>query len=286
LGPIQVWLNDVLMPGYFDINSIDPLSVVSVELYEDANQGAGAIRITTTLGLPESDPRFGRNLKEVKIKAFKENNNYPSSVLGGPGNADQVIHRSDMSQGGDLSDQLDGRLTGGVKMVGRPGAKGPVLFNRPLLVVIDGAIINPRGELVNLDEHITLSTVETVEILRSGNASIYGMSGGNGVMVITTRTGANADPKDISSIGILPITVQGFYKAREFYSPKYEASMPVTQHDLRSTIYWAPELVTGKDGNASIDFYNADGKGNYRVVVEGVDEKGNIGRSVYRYKVE
>jgi len=228
----------------------------------------------------------GRTLKEVKIKAFKEDNNYPSSVLGGPGNADQVIHRSDMSGGGDLSDQLDGRLTGGVRMVGRPGAKGPALFNRAMLVVIDGAIINPRGELVNIDEHVTLSTVETVEILRSGNASIYGMSGGNGVMVITTRRGTGLELKDIASVGILPIAIQGFYKAREFYSPKYDASMPVNHPDLRSTIFWSPELVTDRDGNASVGFYNADARGSYRIVIEGVDEKGNIGRQVLSYKVE
>jgi hypothetical protein len=55
---------------------------------------------------------------------------------------------------------------------------------------------------------------------------------------------------------------------------------------LRSTILWKPELVTGKDGNASFEFYNADGTGSYRIVVEGIDDKGNIGRQVYRYKVE
>jgi len=60
----------------------------------------------------------------------------------------------------------------------------------------------------------------------------------------------------------------------------------LNRKDLRSTIYWQPELVTDKDGNASISFYNADGICNYRVVVEGMDEKGNIGRKVYRYQVE
>jgi len=35
-----------------------------------------------------------------------------------------------------------------------------------------------------------------------------------------------------------------------------------------------------------LEFYNADGQGSYRIVIEGMDEKGNIGRQVYRYKVE
>ncbi len=86
--------------------------------------------------------------------------------------------------------------------------------------------------------------------------------------------------------GILPINVQGNYKAREFYSPKYESNITTPQPDLRSIIYWQPELTTDKDGYASFNYYNADGKANYRVVIEGIDEKGNIGRQVYRYKVE
>ena len=80
--------------------------------------------------------------------------------------------------------------------------------------------------------------------------------------------------------------MQGYHKAREFYSPKYESNITNTLPDLRSTIYWNPEIQTDKDGNASFTYYNADGKGNYRVVIEGIDEKGNLGRQIYRYKVE
>jgi hypothetical protein len=110
------------------------------------------------------------------------------------------------------------------------------------------------------------------------------MEGGHGVIVITTKQGKGLDPKDIASIGILPITVQGFYKARQFYSPKYD--VPSARKDLRSTIYWQPELTTDKDGNAPFSFYNADGTGNYRVIIEGIDEKGNVGRQAFRYKVQ
>jgi hypothetical protein len=213
----------------------------------------------------------GRMLNEVKIKSFKDDNNYPSSNLGGPGNADQVIHRKDIENlGGQLTDRLAGRLHGG----GLRGGYG--------LVIVDGARM-PIGYDIN---NINANDVETVEYLYSGLAAIYGMGAGHGVIVITTRQGANSQAKDIQSVGILPITVQGFYKAREFYAPKYETSIINTHPDLRSTIFWAPELVTDKDGKASFDFHNADGKGNYRVIIEGIDEKGNIGRQVYRYKVE
>ncbi len=77
----------------------------------------------------------------------------------------------------------------------------------------------------------------------------------------------------------------GYSKEREFYSPKYLPNAPISSTDLRTTIYWNPKVITDASGNFSFDFFNADGKGSYRAVVEGFDKNGNIGRAVYRYKV-
>jgi len=234
----------------------------------------------------------GIMLKEVKIKDKKLDDQYNTQSLAGAGNADQVMHANEIERvEGALSTSLDGRLHG-VTFVRQPdGQKVPVLtinimdampFNppTPMLVVVDGV----EGTDIN---GLQASDIETVEVLKYANATIYGMNGGAGVLIITTKHGGGRDIRDIASIGILPIAPMGFYKAREFYSPKYEnTSMAGKWHDYRSTIYWQPELTTGKDGSASFGFYNADGKGTYRVVIEGIDDKGNLGRQVYMYKVE
>jgi TonB-dependent SusC/RagA subfamily outer membrane receptor len=152
-----------------------------------------------------------------------------------------------------------------------------------MVLIVDGAQIDQQTFNIN---DIPSTEVETIEVLRFASASIYGMGGGNGVLIITTKRGGT-DPKNITSIGVLPIAPIGFYKAREFYSPKYDNTTSITrQRDLRSTIFWKPEIVTDKGGNASFEYYNADGAGTYKMVVEGIDDKGNIGRQVYRYKVE
>jgi uncharacterized protein YfaS (alpha-2-macroglobulin family) len=86
---------------------------------------------------------------------------------------------------------------------------------------------------------------------------------------------------------IVAFAPKGYYKAREFYSPRYDD--PKTNNpmaDLRSTIYWNPNVATDKDGKASFEYFNADNKGSYRVVIEGIDGNGNLGRQVYRYRVE
>jgi hypothetical protein len=210
----------------------------------------------------------GRILKEVKIKAVKRYDDYRSSNLAGPGHADIVVHAEQMeNMGGFLTDVL--RNFHGLPLNG--------------VIVVDGIKMFPGFDLNSIPAH----DVETVEGLKyTASAAIYGMDAGHrGVLIITTKRGG-WDPKDIASYGILPITVNGFHKAREFYSPKYEHPEVTNRKDPRSTIYWKPEIVTDKDGNASFEYYNADGTGTYRVVIEGIDDKGDIGRQVYRYKVE
>jgi hypothetical protein len=112
------------------------------------------------------------------------------------------------------------------------------------------------------------------------------MGGGNGVMVITTKQGAGTTAKDIISRGVLPLTVTGFYKAREFYAPRYDYIDNRTRPDLRSTIHWLPEITTDKDGNASFDFYNADSIGQYQVIIEGITNDGNAGAAKFAYEVK
>ena len=218
-------------------------------------------------------------LKEVNIKDRKIDDDYRTLSLAGAGHADQVMHADEIERiEGPLATSLNGRLNG-IIFIGKFGHQIPYFHFGKMLVVVDGV---EGGDFSVLNA----SDVETVEVLKYASASIYGMTGGHGVLVITTKQGGR-DSKDIASIGVLPVTVTGFYKAREFYSPKYDISSPANSGtDLRSTIYWKPELVTDKDGNASFEYYNADGTGSYRVVIEGIDENGDLGRQVYRYRVE
>ncbi|NCD71321.1 TonB-dependent receptor plug domain-containing protein [Mucilaginibacter sp. R11] len=216
----------------------------------------------------------GRMLKEVKIRAIRNSNNYRSSSPTGPGHADQVIHMDDVKTVGFLGTVLQGRL------VGLEITDDMVLFfKKPMAIYLDG--VEFAGSL----KDIPTETIETVEVFKFASASIYGMNGGNGVIALTSWQGKGRQAKDIVARGVLPITVPGFYKAREFYAPKYEAKSS-TIPDLRSTIYWQPELTTDAKGNASFNYYNADGTGTYRVIVEGIDEAGHIGRAVYRYAVK
>jgi len=92
-------------------------------------------------------------------------------------------------------------------------------------------------------------------------------------VVVKTRSGhgLNAVPS-YGTYAYRPLPMQ---LPKQFYSPKYNVKN--IQPDLRSTIHWEPNLITGKNGNASLSFYAADQPGTYTVVVEGTDMQGHFG---------
>jgi hypothetical protein len=237
-------------------------------------------------------PGKGKMLKPVILTGIKRDDQYRTQSLAGAGFADQVMHADQIEQiGGQLSTTLAGRLRGvgflnGIPYLTFPPSTNSILSGTfsPMLVIVDGAEM-PLGDAFNIDD-IPSTQVETVEVLNYASASIYGMKGAGGVLIITTKQG-EVRGRGVSSIGVLPIAPMGFYKARTFYSPKYDhTNLHSKPPDLRSTIYWNPEIQTGKDGKASFDYFNGDGTGTYKVTIEGIDTNGNIGRLVYRYKVE
>lgn len=138
------------------------------------------------------------------------------------------------------------------------------------------------------------SDVEGIEIFfRDELGTVSRTYQNNGTVSIYTKKVEKAPRMSLSEIesllpksNIIDLTPLGYVKERKFYTPKYDTPDRRAVNDIRTTVYWNPEVATGEDGTAALEYYNADGKGNYRVVVEGVDENGNIGRKVYRYTVD
>ncbi|GAB2703695.1 TonB-dependent receptor plug domain-containing protein [Mucilaginibacter koreensis] len=243
----------------------------------------------------DNDVKYGLNghtilLKEVVIREKKAPILQHSANLNGAGNADQVIKSDVFDQLGCVTiDQcLQGRLVGVIFRNGVPYSTRSIGLsgNRPMQIIIDGTYVS-SDFLLSLNPH----DVSSVEVLRSGgNTAIYGSRGGNGVIIINTKRGDEYTASTYAqySPGVTTYMPKGFYVAREFYKPVYAG--PKATHsiaaDLRTTIHWEHNLVTDNDGNLSFDFFNADSKGTYRVVIEGIDADGNLGRQVYRYKVE
>ncbi len=227
-------------------------------------------------------------LDEVKIVAEKQEVKN-SANLNGAGNADAIITGDKLSHCTfDLSECLQGMVTGLLMREGIPylsrNLNSSFMLPTHMLIVVDGMDVDP--DYLSL---INPTDVESIEVLKSAiNTSIYGTKGVGGVLIITMKQGEyTLRSSNTYTPGIIKFTPKGFYKTREFYSPNYDdPKTGITAPDLRTTIYWNPQVITDAGGKASVGFFNADGPGNYKVVVEGINEQGHIGRSIYRYKVK
>ena len=268
--------------------AIDPANAIDAEYNSNAdilaslqnNQKAGVVTAS-------SDSRV--YLKDDRIVGPKKATSYRSSSLGGPGHADQVINGDSFVDAPSLVTALNGIARGVDFLDGVPYLRSGNVFSasggstHPMLIVVDGVIGGAGSAGIDV---IPPRTVETVEILKENNATIYGVRGGGGVMVITTRQnlGSTLVSKEMSP-GVYSFTPAGFYKAKEFYSPQYNVADASKAPDNRTTIYWNPNVVTDSGGNGAVSFFNADGTGTYRVVIEGIDVNGNLGRQVFKYRV-
>jgi len=57
-----------------------------------------------------------------------------------------------------------------------------------------------------------------------------------------------------------------------FILPDYDKD-PSNEPELRSTIYWGPNLNTEKDGKVTFEFFTSDIKGDFTIMVQGIDAK-------------
>ena len=130
---------------------------------------------------------------------------------------------------------------------------------------------------LNVLAYYPASEAESIEVLKGGQAAIFGSRGSAGVIAVYTRRG---NPQyNIASEpapGVLALRLPGYYCGREFYVPRYD--LPATKReypDLRqATLYWNPSVRTNAAGEADLTFFTSDAKGSFRFSAEGVSGAG------------
>lgn len=159
----------------------------------------------------------------------------------------------------------------------------------PIEVYVNGMPVD-----VNYLTSLDANGIESIEVFNNdGLSGINRRSNTLGVLVVNLKeiksTPLSKDQiKDLfPPANVLTYKPKGYSVERHFYTPKYTGPRTPTQpEDLRTTVYWNPVVNTNKEGKAALEYFNADGKGTYKVVIEGLDIDGNIGRGIYRYQVK
>nr|WP_068887457.1 hypothetical protein [Pedobacter panaciterrae] len=243
-------------------------------------------------------PDRGQRLREVEISAKKmRTDNYATqgSLVIAEGHADQMYIIENAEKCVNLAVCLEGRLQG-VRFQEYEMDNNEIVplyphyYNslsnlwQPIQVILDGRNLDIREAAdIFTSNLIDATEVVKVEIVRKNKALMSSLNG-NDQMALLITTKKTRKPQ--YNPGIVNFSPRGFSKARQFYSPRYDRPGVENQvPDFRSTVYWNPNVRTFDSGKTTFDFFNADGPGDYKVVVEGINAAGELGRQVYRYNV-
>ncbi|MCO5936926.1 TonB-dependent receptor plug domain-containing protein [Mucilaginibacter sp. RB4R14] len=220
------------------------------------------------------------NVKDSRISRNEANNTVKGSSKLGSGQADFVLKADRFTPYTTILQAFYGLpgiivKQGGIYRIGRTISLSNAEVE-PMVILLDGSQIN-----LDLLDTLPPSDVEGVEILTSGsNTALYGSQGYWGVILVTTKKGPShrlAEPKSYLD----RITLSGYSTQREFYAPVYDADDNKNKADLRSTIYWQPNVITNERGNAEVSFYTADKAGTYNIITEGLNTNGKLARKTF-----
>ena len=146
----------------------------------------------------------------------------------------------------------------------------------PLLapfVMVDGVPVNDHDAILKLNP----ADLEKINIVNCRYFISYVSL--EGIIDLKTIKG------NLSSTGLSrPMFRQEFdapLSGSDFYSPVYDTEEKKNNRipDFRNTLFWNPDLRTGRNGEANLDFYASDEPGDYLVIVEGFTSEGRFVRA-------
>jgi hypothetical protein len=227
-------------------------------------------------------------LKEVIIKdkkIVKESKN-----LNGPGEADFAMDEADMEKAGKTT--LGDILRANVKGFSERGGRYYVVQGSILILVIDGIAVHkdippgvtPKQHYDSSLDYFTAEDLKGIEVMQPGRYGgryfqefMHPLQKPFDFCFIEVTTRAGKGPFYKSTPGVYVYKPLPFIIPNQFYEPKYTAvKIKNALPDIRSTIFWRPNIVTGKDGKAQVSFYTADKPGTYTLLMEGGDMQGGI----------
>lgn len=131
---------------------------------------------------------------------------------------------------------------------------------------------------VSMISSLPITDIAMVKVFRPPFMGGAG-GGAGGAIAIYTRRGGD-QPRDESVRGFELYKKMGYNVVRTFYSPDYSVKKALHElPDKRLTLYWNPKLAIDTIQNvARFEFYSNDFSKRFRVVIEGMDVNGRVGR--------
>ncbi len=232
-------------------------------------------------------------LKEVLINEEKEQEQVSKEVPNTYSKADftftgaEIVSLSRVSIVNALLGRVPGlSMVNGYLRIGGNSSFMGAAATEPLIIV-DGVQMTTGG--TSRLYQITPEMVERIDVIKYGGAAIYGSRGGNGVIIVTTKSGefTSVNPSNTNSSSFQQVVIQGFSTSSAFIGFSYDLEKRYEITDSGSTIFWTPQVFSDeKTGQVSISFNSGPTPTRYRIVIEGVSAMGDALRGVFVIEIK
>ena len=143
-------------------------------------------------------------------------------------------------------------------------------LNTTALILLDGIPVEP-----SLANAIPVRNIAFVDVIASlSKTAAYGGMGRSGIIAIYRKRPGEHAPRYREVNGVLHYTHPGYYQAIRFESPDHGRQTDPSKPDLRTTVFWDPDIRTEPDRPYHITFYTADRATVYAVRLEGITASG------------
>jgi hypothetical protein len=144
-------------------------------------------------------------------------------------------------------------------------------FSRPFLIV--------NNKFIKYENPARYLNIDVQQFTRINLRHLIGIYGDVYLLYLTVNPDAINPPAENTAA----LYVNGYDSPREFYS---DDASNIHVPDLRSTLYWAPDIQLNEHGEAMLSFLNSNQKGRFRAIVEGVTESGVPVSASFTYEVK
>jgi hypothetical protein len=220
---------------------------------------------------PEDKIKANNKRERIAYRAINKNKPVDSEnkVTRLHDSPDEVVNvGEEASNYADILQYMQGRVPGVNINGNRVIIRGNKTFisNSDPLFLLDGIAID-----ISALSYIEPGSIATIEVLKGANAAVYGSRSANGVIAFYSRK------LDFIKKGVMDFEMKGYHKVKEFYVPAYDSWKYKPQEiKVPRTLFWAPEVITNKNGEAVIEFENSFRNENTFVTIEGITKSGEL----------
>ena len=235
----------------------------------------------------------GGELSPVTVKGYRKKDfNYDPSKRVSPDS--KIITAQDIGKGANSVSNAFLRVPGVQIINGFVAIKGIASFapgaSTEPMIALDGIQVYPSSAgmfsspLLNYLDQLNPDDISFIEVLTGPEGSVYGVRGGNGVVLVNTKKLVD-DPGGNSLNTFL---VRGYHMPAAFMMPDYTNSKVRTGkfNDMRSTLYWEPSSLTDQNGQIKIPFFTSDVATNYKIVITGITSRGDVINRIISFRTE